>query len=76
MELPYFVGTGGVIVNSRNPEEILKAGLFHEEDLDSLKPRHPKYLIDEKYVLSALGLLAMVDEEKALRMLKKYVVKC
>ena len=76
MELPYLVGTGGVIVNSRNPEEILKAGLFHEEDLESLKPRHPKYLIDEKYVLSALGLLAMVDEEKALRMLKKYVVKC
>lgn len=76
MELPYLVGTGGVIVNSKNPKDILKAGLFHEEDLESLKPRHPKYLLDEKYVLSALGLLAMVDEEKALRMLKKYIVEC
>jgi len=76
MELPYLVGTGGVIVNSKNPKEILKAGLFHEEDMESLKPRHPKYLLDEKYVLSALGLLAMVDEDKALRMLKKYIVKC
>ena len=76
MELPYLLGTGGVIVNSRHPEEILKAGLFHEEDMESLKPRHPKYLIDERYVLSALGLLAMVDEDKALRMLKKYIVKC
>lgn len=76
MELPYLIGTGGVIVNSQNPSEILKAGLFHEEDLESLKPRHPKYLLDEKYILSALGLLAMVDEDKALRMLKKYIVKC
>ena len=76
MELPYLVGTGGVIVNSKNPKDILKAGLFHEEDLESLKPRHPKYLLDEKYVLSALGLLAMVDDEKALRMLKKYIVEC
>jgi len=76
MELPYLVGTGGVIVNSKNPKEILKAGLFHEEDMEALKPRHPKYLLDEKYVLSALGLLAMVDEDKALRMLKKYIVKC
>lgn len=76
MELPYLLGTGGVIVNSRHPEEILKAGLFHEEDMESLKPRHPKYLIDKRYVLSALGLLAMVDEDKALRMLKKYIVKC
>lgn len=76
MELPYLIGTGGVIVNSKDPSGILKAGLFHEEDLESLKPRHPKYLLDEKYVLSALGLLAMVDEDKALRMLKKYIVKC
>ncbi|HSR02985.1 MAG TPA: methylaspartate mutase accessory protein GlmL [Proteiniclasticum sp.] len=76
MELPYLLGTGGVIVNSKNPKEILKAGLFHEEDMESLKPRHPKYLLDEMYVLSALGLLAMVDEDKALRMLKKYIVKC
>lgn len=76
MELPYLLGTGGVIVNSKNPKEILEAGLFHEEDMESLKPRHPKYLLDEKYVLSALGLLAMVDEDKALRMLKKYIVKC
>lgn len=76
MELPYLIGTGGVLVNSKNPKDILKASLFHEEDPESLKPRHPKYLIDKEYVLSALGLLAMVDEDKALRMLKKYIVLC
>ena len=76
MELPYLIGTGGVLVNSKNPKDILKASLFHEEDPESLKPRHPKYLLDKEYVLSALGLLAMVDEDKALRMLKKYIVLC
>jgi len=76
LELPYLIGTGGVLIYSKNPTEILKAGLFNAEDIESLKPRNPKYMIDKKYVLSALGLLAMIDEDKALRMLKKYMVIC
>lgn len=74
LELPFLIGTGGVIVNSRDPVSILKAGLFQTEDLESLKPRHPKYMVDKEYVFSALGLLAMIDEDKALRMLKKYII--
>ena len=46
------------------------------DDPDSLKPRHPKFLIDRDYILSAMGLLSMVDENMAVRMLKKYIVKC
>jgi hypothetical protein len=41
----------------------------------SLKPKHPKYLIDKDYILSAMGLLAMVDENMAVRMLKKYIIE-
>jgi len=76
MELPYIVGTGGVIVNSKNPQKILEASLFTMDDPDSLKPRHPKFLIDKDYILSAMGLLAMTDANMAVRMLKKYIVKC
>ncbi len=76
MELPYIIGTGGVIVNSKNPKGILEASLFTMEDPDSLKPRHPKFLIDIDYILSAMGLLVMVDKNMAVRMLKKYIVKC
>ncbi|MEW8972904.1 MAG: methylaspartate mutase accessory protein GlmL [Tissierellaceae bacterium] len=76
MELPYIIGTGGVIVNSKNPDGILEASLFTMDDPDSLKPRHPKFLIDRDYILSAMGLLSMVDENMAVRMLKKYIVKC
>lgn len=75
MELPYLLGTGGVIVNSKNPDKILEASLFTMEDPTSLKPRHPKILLDERYILSAMGLLAMINPNMAVRMLKKYIVE-
>lgn len=76
MELPYIVGTGGVIVNSPDPKAILEAALFSMDDPESLKPRHPRFLFDKDYILSAMGLLAMIDSDKALRMLKKYIIEC
>ncbi|MGO1468981.1 MAG: methylaspartate mutase accessory protein GlmL [Tissierella sp.] len=76
MELPFVIGTGGVIVNSKSPSEILNALLFSIEDPNSLKPRNPKFLIDKDYILSAMGLLTKVDRNMAVRMLKKYIVDC
>lgn len=76
MELPYLVGTGGVLVNSENPAEILKAATFTMDDPDSLKPRRPKFMIDKSYILSSMGLLAMVEPNMAVRMLKKYIIEC
>ncbi|WFA09462.1 methylaspartate mutase accessory protein GlmL [Tissierella sp. Yu-01] len=75
MELPYVLGTGGVIVNSLNPREILEASLFTMEDPTSLKPRRPKFLLDKEYILSAMGLLTTIDPNMAVRMLKKYIVE-
>ena len=76
MEIPFVIGTGGVIVNSKNPKDILESLLFTMDDPDSLKPRYPKFLIDKDYILSAMGLLTMVDRSMAVRMLKKYIVDC
>jgi len=75
MELPYLIGTGGIIVNSKNADKILEAALFSMDDPTSLKPRHPKTLLDERYILSAMGLLTMINPNMAIRMLKKYIVK-
>jgi uncharacterized protein (TIGR01319 family) len=75
MELPYILGTGGVIVNSKNPKEILQAAVFTMEDPTSLKPRRPKFLLDKNYILSAMGLLTTIDPNMAVRMLKKYIVE-
>ena len=75
MELPFVIGTGGVIVNSENPKAILEASAFTMDDPTSLKPRRPKYLLDKEYILSAMGLLTTVDDNMAVRMLKKYIVE-
>lgn len=76
MELPYIIGTGGVLVNSKDPANILEASKFTMDDPSSLKPRNPKFMIDKEYILSAMGLLSMVDKNMAVRMLKKYIVIC
>lgn len=75
MELPFVIGTGGIVVNSKDPNKILESMLFNSDDPNSLKPKNPKFLIDKDYVLSSLGLLATIDANMAVRMLKKYVVK-
>lgn len=70
----YMIGTGGVLVHSKNPERILKAGTFKESDLNSLKPQNPKFLVDKTYILSAMGLLAEEDKDLAVRLMKKYII--
>lgn len=70
----YLIGTGGVLIHSKNPEKILKAGLYSEENPKYLKPMKPKLLIDKTYILSAMGLMAVKYPDKAIRILKKYLV--
>ena len=66
----------GVLINSENPVDILKATTFNPDEPNSLKPKNPEFMIDKEYVLSSIGLLTMVDRNMAVRMLKKYIVKC
>ncbi|MCX5773441.1 MAG: methylaspartate mutase accessory protein GlmL [Fusobacteria bacterium] len=73
LEFDYMIGTGGVIVHSKNPESILSAGIFSESEPDILKPKNPKFIIDNHYILSAMGLLAQKYPTSALRMMKKYL---
>jgi uncharacterized protein (TIGR01319 family) len=74
-ETPYVIGTGGVIIHSLNPKDILKAGNFNEEDPIHLKPISPKFLVDKTYILSSMGLLAQEYPNTAIRIMKKYLVE-
>ena len=74
-ETPYVIGTGGVIIHSLNPKDILKAGNFNEEDPIHLKPIAPKFLVDKTYILSSVGLLAQEYPNTAIRIMKKYLVE-
>ena len=74
-ETPYVIGTGGVIIHSLNPKDILKAGNFNEEAPIHLKPIAPKFLVDKTYILSSMGLLAQEYPNTAIRIMKKYLVE-
>lgn len=75
LNLKFLIGTGGVLVHSQNPGDILKAGNFDEANPIYLKPQNPDCYIDKTYILSSMGLLAEDYPEKAIRILKKYLIK-
>ncbi|MBE6065046.1 MAG: methylaspartate mutase accessory protein GlmL [Clostridium cochlearium] len=75
LQVKTVIGTGGVLVHSKNPGEILKAGTFDTENPVYLKPQDPDFYIDKTYILSSMGLLAEDHPEKAIRIMKKYLVR-
>ncbi len=72
-EIPTIIGTGGVIVYNRRPWEILQKSLYSQGQPFSLRPVKPRLYVDELYLLYAIGLLAEVDRDKALRIAKRYL---
>jgi uncharacterized protein (TIGR01319 family) len=67
------IGTGGPIIHSKNPREILETAGFNEKEPHILKPKSPQFFLDTEYIMYAGGLLSTVDPEKAFLFLKKYV---
>lgn len=73
-KLKYVIGTGGPIINSWNSKGILEQVLYQEKSPTLLKPIEPKFLLDEKYILAAMGLLGEKYPEIAIRILKKEII--
>ena len=71
--IPYFIGTGGILVFNKNYAEIMRAALAREDEPLVLKPVKPKLLLDQRYILAAMGLLATENADMAVRMMKKYL---
>ena len=61
------------LINSTNPTRMLESCLRTTNDA-FLKPISPTFYLDKTYILSAMGLLADIFPDKALRMLKKYLI--
>lgn len=64
-EVDCMIGTGGPLVHARDAAAILAAGLRRPEEPMALLPRQPRLLLDQDYVLFAVGLLAAVDRDAA-----------
>lgn len=69
----HVIGTGGPIAFSPDPKDILEHALFREESRHILKPKNPKFYVDEQYILYAAGLLAQTNPKSALAIMKKYL---
>ncbi len=69
------IGTGGVLAQSDGAAGILSAALAEGNDTLSLRPKHPRLLLDTEYMLYAVGLLASVAPEAAVRLGKAHLEK-
>lgn len=70
-EIPYVIGIGGALINSTHPQFILEGAKFNLKKYSYMKPKHPAYMLDEKYIFASMGLLSTVDPELALRLMKE-----
>lgn len=72
-DIKYVIGTGGVTINSKKQKDILirTTNILHSEN--ELRPFHPKFLIDKKYIIAAMGLLSQKDPLLALKLMKKHI---
>lgn len=75
LAVKYLIGTGGVLIHSETPREILAAGCHRMDEINALKPEKPQFMLDRSYILSAMGLLAEEDKDMAVRIMKKYIVE-
>ena len=67
------IGTGGPIIFSARPREIMEGALYQKENPLVLKPKNPTLYLDEQYILYAIGLLSQTEPKKALLLAKKYL---
>ncbi|MFH5881160.1 methylaspartate mutase accessory protein GlmL [Liberiplasma polymorphum] len=69
----YVIGTGGVLINNDDAKEILKEVNHKADKKLELRPADPIFLIDRKYILSAMGLLSQKYPRLALKLMKEHL---
>ncbi len=73
--IKYVIGTGGVVINSSNQDMILAKTTNILHNKSELRPAHPKFMIDQSYIMASMGLLSQKEPLLALKILKKYIKK-
>lgn len=71
-QVKWVIGTGGPLIHKPNAQALLKGVVWQEEAPMLLKPIHPSFMIDRDYIVAAMGLLAEINKNAALTILKQY----
>ena len=71
----YVVATGGALIHAKNVREIAGKALYDPQTPESLRPENAKILIDDKYILAAMGLLSQYYPLDALEIMKKEIAE-
>ena len=69
----YVVATGGALIHARSVRKIAEKALYDPQTPNSLRPEKAQILIDEKYILAAMGLLSQYYPLAALEIMKKEI---
>jgi uncharacterized protein (TIGR01319 family) len=69
----HLVGTGGIFSHTTRLWEILAAALFDPTNPFLLRPRAPRLWVDRRYILWAMGLLAEVNPQAALHIMREHL---
>ena len=69
------IGTGGVLINSKNPSDILSSVVVNPKYIEELRPKDPNYYLDSDYILASMGLLSSEEPVLALQIMKKHLQK-
>ena len=73
--IEYIIGTGGPIINSVDPNSVLRNSLYNSNnEIEILLPQKAHFLLDKEYILYAAGLLANLDANIALKLLKNNLI--
>ena len=72
-QIEYVIGTGGILVNSKNPVKIMEKVKGDMHKYLELRPQHPTFLLDADYIFAAMGLLSEENPLLALKIMKKHL---
>ena len=72
--VPLIVGIGGPIINSEDPEKILREAVYKANKPAFLKPRKAKFFLDRKYIFASMGLCGKIDAQLALKIMKEEIL--
>ena len=72
-KIEYVLGTGGVLVNSKDPAKILSKVKGTNKTYLELRPENPRYILDADYIIASMGLLSEIDPLLALKIMKKHL---